>query len=130
MTGSDSSPANREASPTMSETTPPRQSERVTELLSVLADGERRTIIIHLRDKTTGTASLETLTTVLVPESPAHRDRARIRLHHTHLPKLATTPLLSYDPATTHVEYHGHPELDSLLETIHHSETAHPNAAP
>lgn len=109
----------------MSGTTPPRQPERVDELLSVLGDDERRAIITHLQDDPTGTASLDALATVLAPDAPTERDRARIRLHHRHLPKLDRTPLLSYDTNTTTVEYHGHPELDALLDPFHRSETAH-----
>lgn len=114
----------------MSETMSPRQSERVDELLSVLADGERRAIIAYLRDDPTGAASLKTLAAVLAHESATDQDRARIRLHHTHLPTLARTPLLSYETKTRTVEYHGHPGLDSLLETIHHVEATHPASAP
>lgn len=102
----------------MTEPTSPRRPERINELLLSLADGERRAIIAHLRDASPPAVSLETLTAALAPDSPAARDRARIRLHHSHLPNLAQTPLLSYDPETTTIEYHGHPDLESLLDTI------------
>ena len=114
----------------MSETTATRQSERVDELLSVLADGERRAIIAYLRDNPTGAASYKTLAAVLAHESATDQDRARIRLHHRHLPALDRTPLLSYDMETRTIEYHGHPDLDSLLDTIQRLENAHAGPAP
>lgn len=111
----------------MSETVTPRQPERVNKLLSVLADGERRAIITHLRDDSTGTTSLDTLATVLA-DSPTDRDHARIRLHHIHLPKLDDTPILSYDPETTTIEYHGHAKAESLLDTVQRDEPAYSDA--
>lgn len=113
----------------MSETTSPRQSERVDELLSVLADGERRVILAYLQDDPNRTASLKTLAAVLAHDSATDQDRARIQLHHTHLPALDRTPLLNYEAETRTVEYHGHPALDSLLETIERYEAAHAGQA-
>lgn len=98
---------------------------RLDVYLSIRADRERRAIVTHLRDATTGTASLDTLAATLAPRSPTERDDARIRLHHTHLPKLAQTPLLSYDPETATVDYHGNPEIEALLSTIQSSELVH-----
>ena len=104
--------------------------DRLDELLSLLADSERRTIITHLRDTSTDTASLADLATALTPDSPNDREHARIRLHHDHLPQLAETPLLSYDPATTTVQYHGDHELETLLDIIQAHETPPPNTEP
>lgn len=70
------------------------------------------------------------LAAALAPDSPADRDRVRIRLHHSHLPKLDGTSLLSYDPETTTIEYHGHPELEPLLDTIHRDNTACSGSTP
>ena len=108
---------------------PSPQSERATELL-LQANTERRAIITHLHEAPTTTVSLETLGTRLAPDSPGERDHVRIRLHHIHLPKLAGTPLLSYDPDTKTVEYHGHPGLEALLDTIHRDEPTHQHTAP
>lgn len=102
----------------MSEPTSPRRLERINERLLLLADGECRAIIAHLRDAPPAAVSLETLAAALASDSPAARDRALIRLHHSHLPKLAATDIIKYDPTTTTVEYHGHPGLESLLEAV------------
>lgn len=109
----------------MPATNPQSGGDRLDVHLSILADGERRAIITHLRDAPTNTASLDTLATVLASDQPIERDYARIRLHHTHLPKLAQTPLLSYYPETATVDYHGSPEIESLLSTIRSSEPVH-----
>lgn len=116
--------------PTMSETIRLPETDRLDEHLSLLADSERRTIITHLQDASTDTASLGDLATALAAHTPCDRNHARIRLHHSHLPRLAQTPLLSYDPATTTVEYHGHPELETLLDIIQTHETPPPNTEP
>lgn len=102
----------------MSETPTQHRTERLDELLSLLADGERRTILAHLRNRGTGTTSLDSLATVLASDSSVEQDHARVRLHHTHLPKLAQTPLLDYDPVTTTVEYHRDPEFELLLNSL------------
>ena len=102
----------------MSETPTQLRTERVDELLTLLADSERRTILTHLRNRGEGTTSLDALATVLASSSPVEQDYARVRLHHTHLPKLAQTPLLDYDPATTTVEYHRDPEFEFLLNSL------------
>lgn len=114
----------------MSETIRLPEPDRLDEHLSLLADSERRTLITHLRDTSTDTASLADLATALANHTPCDRAHARIRLHHGHLPRLAQTPLLSYDPATTTVEYHGDPELETLLAILHTYETPPPNTEP
>lgn len=108
----------------MSEPKTPPQSDRLNDLLSLLADSERRAIITHLQYAASDTTSLETLVTVLAGDSPIARDSARIRLYHTHLPKLAQTPLLSYDQANGSVQYLDHPELESLGKSVHVFEAA------
>lgn len=92
--------------------------DRFDEQLAVLADSERRTIVTYLRNKGSATATLDELAAVLEPDSSRERDYVRIRLHHTHLPKLATTPLITYHPEMASVEYHGHPEFEALLDIL------------
>ena len=111
----------------MSETIRLPETDCLDALLSVLADSERRTILTHLGDASTDTAPLDDLATALAPDSPRDREHARIRLHHGHLPRLAGTPLLSYDTATATVEYHGDPELETLLAIIQAHEIPPPN---
>lgn len=114
----------------MSETIRLLETDRLDEHLSLLADSERCSIITHLRDASTDTASLADLATALATHTPCDRDHARMRLHHGHLPKLAQTPLLSYDPATTTVEYHDDPELETLLDILQAHETRHQTPNP
>ena len=97
---------------------PPEAPDRFDDHFSVLADSERRAIVRHLQTKGTGTATLDELAAFLEPDSDLERDHVRIRLHHTHLPKLAKTPLLSYHPEVTTVEYHGDAEFEALLDIL------------
>lgn len=114
----------------MSNTSTSSKLSSLNEQLAILADGERRAILAHLQEAGTNTASLDDLASVLAPDSPTERDYARIRLHHTHLPKLAETPLLRYDPNTATVDYHGHPELEALLTTIQTHEAIYDSYSP
>lgn len=100
----------------------PPENTRFDDYVSALADRERRAVVSHLRNRGTASATLDELASVLEPDSNLERDHARIRLHHRHLPVLAETPLLSYDPRTRIVEYHGDAELETLLDSIPCSE--------
>lgn len=108
----------------MSDANTQSQTDRLDELLSVLADSDRRTVTAHLRETPTDTATLDELATVLATHSTLDRGRIRMQLHHTHLPKLAEIAGIDYDPDTKIVSYHGHPELESLLDTLRTHETA------
>lgn len=118
----------------MSDAKTPSQTDRLDELLSVLADSDRRAVIAHLRDAPTETATPDELATMLATHSTLDRDYARMQLHHAHLPKLAEIPGIEYDPDTKIVYYHGHPELESLLDTLKSHETTatvtEPNVEP
>lgn len=104
--------------------------DRFDEQLAVLADSERRTIVTYLQEKGSATATLDELAAVLEPASNRERDYVRIRLHHTHLPRLADTPLITYHPEMASVEYHGHPEFESLLDIIPTPERGSPHVEP
>lgn len=105
-------------------------SDRVDEQLAVLADSERRAIVNYLREKGSATASLDELAAVLEPDSNRERDYVRVRLHHSHLPKLATTPLITYHPEMASVEYHGHPEFEALLDIVATPDRGQPHTEP
>ena len=109
---------------------PPEQPDRFDEDLSVFADSERRAIVNHLQTRGTSTATLDELAAVLEPDSDLERDHVRIRLHHTHLPKLDKTPLLTYRPEVTTVEYHGDAELEALLDLLPNSHQWPPHVEP
>lgn len=91
---------------------------RIDTLLSLLADGERRAIIAHLRETTRTDASLEELADALATHADFDREHARTRLHHSHLPMLADTTILEYDTDTSTIQYRGNPELESLMEAV------------
>lgn len=97
----------------------PSQSNQLDELFSVLADPERRAIISHLQEMSGSVASLEDLATVLASRTDRDRAYARIRLHHAHLSTLADTAIIEYDSDTNTIRYHGHEDLDCLMETVH-----------
>lgn len=92
--------------------------DRFDDQLSALADSERRAIVRHLQTKGSSTATLDELAAVLEPDSDLERDHVRIRLHHTHLPKLDEASLLSYHPEVATVEYHGDAEFEALLDIL------------
>lgn len=96
----------------------PSQSNGLDELFSVLADPERRAIITHLEEMSGTVASLEDLATVLASHTDRDRAYAKIRLHHAHLSTLADTGIVEYDPDTNTIWYHGHEDLDCLMETV------------
>lgn len=99
-------------------TTPP-ETGPPDALLRLLADSERRRIINQLRaTNPTAHVTLEELTSQLTTDTEHDPDHTRIRLHHTHLPKLADIGLIDYDPATNTIAYHGHDALEVLLDTI------------
>lgn len=106
----------------MSETTSHPQNSRIDSLLAVLADEERRTIIAHLRDTPSATATLDGITAALATTTDLGQERARLHLHHGHLPTLADAGLITYDMDTYTIEYHGHPALAPLLEALSDSD--------
>ena len=91
--------------------------DRLDEYLYLLAERERRLILARLREAGTGTVSLDALATALTGPS-RNRDQARVRLQHTHLPKLDETDVIDYDARSTTIRYHGHPGLEALLEAV------------
>ncbi len=77
------------------------------DLFSILADGQRRTVLFHLRQHRA--ATLDELIDVLIeigPEesSTIERDSVQTSLLHSHLPKLEDYGLVTYDPNERIVE--------------------------
>ncbi|AXR82609.1 DUF7344 domain-containing protein [Natrarchaeobaculum sulfurireducens] len=50
-------------------------------------------------------------------ESAEHRQRVRVALHHTHLPKLDEARILEYEAETGHVQFVGG-ELEQKILTL------------
>lgn len=91
--------------------------DRLDAYLGLLADTDRRQLIVQLQAHPRDSITLQELTTQLTTTT-AERDRLRLCLHHIHLPKLAEAGILDYDSITNTIEYHGDPELEFLLDTI------------
>lgn len=105
----------------------PRGRRSVDFLLSVLADEQRREILRYFQQAEDSVASLEALADHLVDAGAAddrEREYVHVRLHHAHLPKLAETTAIEYEPHSRRVRYHGHPELETLLEAVDSLESA------
>lgn len=95
-----------------------RPSERIDELLQVLADRDRRAILSYLRESPAEQASIQELADVLSSRAPNDRSTALIRLHHCHLPTLGDAAVADYDAEARCIQYLGHPELEALLDSI------------
>lgn len=114
---------------TMDSTNTHPQSDRLDALLRTIADAERRTIITYLQTTTADIVSLDDLTTHLCTEMGQDRQPTRIRLHHNHLPELEQSGILAYHSASDTIEYHGDPELETLIEALQTTNLASPPRA-
>lgn len=86
-------------------------STSLDEALTAVADEHRRAVIRSLDHAEDGTMEIDTLAELVADRvqcetlSPAeHRNRVRIVLHHTHLPKLAKCGIIRYDTDTKRIQ--------------------------
>lgn len=99
----------------------PPDGRSVDVLLEVLANEQRREVLRYFQQAEDSVASLGTLAKHLVEGDETGdrpRERVSVRLHHSHLPKLAETTAIEYDPRSRSVRYHDHPGLGTLLEAV------------
>ncbi len=82
----------------------PRSSERLDELLRLLAAPERRLILTVLHERDGGPVTLDSLARAVRDRlSDSDRDRSptkhdlRVSFHHVHLPKLSAAGVVEYD---------------------------------
>ena len=101
----------------MDETAGDRASE-CDELLTLLADADRRRVIGYFLESTDDVASVEDLAVAM--DGPS--DRHRLRLHHAVLPRLAEAGVVEYDGRSETVRYHGSEDLERLAETLRGAE--------
>ena len=96
-------------------------------LLQVVANPQRRTILHHLVRVGAEDVGVDDLTKTIVTDGGTATDpggdqdmlrRAKIELHHRHLPKLADADLIEYDTEARTVRYHPTDGVESLLEVI------------
>jgi len=78
------------------------------ELLTAVADPQRRELLRYLRDTDGDVISVgELAAAVAESDDPDERDRLQVALQHAHLPKLADTGVLAFDPRSSTVRYAG-----------------------
>ena len=99
----------------------PDQGPVVDDLLQTLCHRVRREVIRYFEESTErGDATLPELVAHLDERLPAEtEERLRIKLTHTHLPKLEKRGWLDYDPDTGHIVYNGHDAAKQLLSELH-----------
>ncbi|MFW5900538.1 MAG: DUF7344 domain-containing protein [Halodesulfurarchaeum sp.] len=95
-------------------------SEEIDRRFALLAQPERRYIVHFLLESETEYASIGDLVSYLQRSDTGEdeRDTIALALHHTHLPKLATTSVLDYDAVSGTVRYYGDDLVETLLESI------------
>lgn len=99
----------------------PDKAPQVDELLDDLSHHLRReTLDFFETHADTRTATLDELVAHIehrVPQETA--DSLRMKLQHSHLPKLADGGWLDYDARSETIHYHGHDRADQLLGEVH-----------
>jgi len=97
------------------------------EVLSAVANEQRRAIIDSLNSASENTLDYDTLVdrvadTVRDEErvgiSDEQRQRVRIALRHTHLPKLEEIQVIDYDAETGHVQFVGDEMVQEVLMLV------------
>ena len=71
------------------------------ELLRVVADQHRRSVLYHLRDANEEVVSFGELRDHLLDHEVDDSERATVVLHHRILPRLEDANLVEYDPGAT-----------------------------
>lgn len=95
--------------------TPP---EPLDELLALLTNCYCREVIAYFRNSAETTATVDDLVDEIDKQDHGGSKRVATQLHHVVLPKLAETNVIDYDRRGNVVEYHGHPELETLMDGI------------
>lgn len=104
------------------------RSEPVDDLLRLLADSCRRTLL-HVLGTGPSEKPVDDVVDRVVAESvtdgrtPPDRGRIRTELHHKHLPRLDERDVVDYDPERSTVRYQGCEDLEALLDSIEALET-------
>jgi len=96
----------------------PAQSERIDELLTLLADQRCRATLSYFQDSPDDVASVQDLANEIRKEDHGGTEQLVLRLHHSILPRLAETEALDYDARSQTIRYHGHSGLEQLLDSI------------
>lgn len=99
------------------------QATRPKELLSVVSDPRRRSVLRYLSEYDDGEAGVDELAARLRADrdrrgGPAGTNGERITLEHVHLPKLAEAGVVTYDADEGTVRYHHHESVEKLLRFV------------
>lgn len=98
------------------------ESPAMEDLLVALGHPLRREVLRYCAERSTRHMDLQSLADHLVVEGrhdERDRERVALLLHHLHLPKLADTGLVEFDPKSGQVRYHPSDELEQLIGRIH-----------
>lgn len=102
-------------------------------ILSVVGNEYRRAVLNSLSSASDGIREFDALIERVADrvrdedterESDDHRQRIRIALHHTHLPKLEEVRIIDYEAETGHVQFVGG-EFEQEILTLVESYDAH-----
>ena len=97
------------------------------EVLSAIANEQRRAIIDSLNSASENTLDYDTLVDRVADTvrdkdvegaSDEQRQRVRIALRHTHLPKLEEIRVIDYEAETDHVQFVGGEMVQEVLELV------------
>lgn len=96
-------------------TTRPDQPDDV---LTLLADADRRAIIAYFRNAHSDDATVSELATHIRDRRDDHGEQETARLHHVHLPRLAEAGVVEYDPRSETVRYQGTDDVEALVDCL------------
>lgn len=107
-----------EADPPVSDESP--SGTDLDSLFEILADEQRREILVYLDHVDDGVAAFSDLIEHVADESEdassTDRDQLAVTLHHNHLPKLSDADIVEYDTRSERVRYRGGPVVTDWLE--------------
>lgn len=91
--------------------------EKIDDVLSILANRHCRATLSHFQSAD-DVCPLEELADELTRHGSDDSVQLTQRLHHAVLPRLNETGALDYDERSRTIRYHGHDELETLLDAI------------
>ena len=102
-------------------------SEEVDAGFELLAQHERRCIILFLRESEADWVSISEIAESLRKSDTAQGDSAEIlvSLYHNHLPKLARRDVVDFDPSSETVRYRGDALVETIFETTSKAQIPH-----
>lgn len=88
--------------------------------IELVADEHRRRVIQYVRHESGGESTIDEVADELCRTEDGQTDRNEllIRLHHTHLPKLADTGILEYNHQSGAIRYRGDERLEHVLDSL------------